>query len=114
MLSFVSMTPAQQDDVLAWLAAMPRAVRKAYRPAMRKASRNSMKWTESISHDDVVSYMQTEYRTDTYHTQNLEFLDRAYDFDEFNDIDNEYAHLTIVEPENETDLWAFCTGYDNI
>jgi len=102
------MTPAQQDDVLSWLAAMPRAVRKAYRPAMRKASRNT------VSHDDVVSYMQTEYRTDTYHTQNLEFLDRAYDFDEFNDIDNEYAHLTIVEPTTETELFQFCTGYDNI
>jgi hypothetical protein len=103
------MTPKQQADATAWLAAMPRSVRKAYRP-VRKASASS----NSISHDAVDSYMQTEYRTDTYHVQNLEFLDRAYDYDEFGDIDNEYADLTIVEPENEVALFAFCTGYDNI
>ena len=109
MLSFLTMTPKQQADATAWLAAMPRAVRKAYRPGRKaSASRNS------ISHDDVVSYMKIEYRTDTYHIQNLEFLDRAYDYDEFQDTDYDYAGLTIVEPENETDLWAFCTGYDNI
>jgi hypothetical protein len=109
MLSFLTMTPKQQADATAWLAAMPRSVRKAYRPERKaSASRNV------ISHDAVDSYMKTEYRTDTYHIQNLEFLDRAYDYDEFSDIDNEYADLTIVEPENETDLWAFCTGYDNI
>jgi len=109
MLSFVSMTPAQCADATAWLAKMPRSIRKAYRPVVqRKASSNS------IPHDDVVRYMQTEYRTDTYHTQNLEFLDRAYDFDEFQDIDDEFAALTIHEPEDEVSLWDFCTGYNVI
>jgi hypothetical protein len=103
------MTPTQVADATAWLAAMPRSVRKAYRPVRKApASRNS------ISHDDVGRYMQVEYRTDTYHIQNLEFLDRAYDYDEFGDIDNEFATLTIVEPMTETELFAFCTGYDNI
>jgi len=110
MLSFLTMTPTQVADATAWLRAMPRSIRKAYRPTVRKASASR----NAISHDAVDSYMKTEYRTDTYHIQNLEFLDRAYDYDEFGDVDYEYADLTIVEPENETDLWAFCTGYDNI
>lgn len=109
MLSFVSMTPAQHADATAWLASMPRDIRKAYRPVVqRNATPNS------ASHGSVDSYMKTEYRIDTYHTQNLEFLDRAYDFDEFNDIDDEFAGLTIHEPDSETSLWAFCTGYDVI
>jgi len=44
----------------------------------------------------------------------LEFLDRPFDHDEFNDVDNEYEGLTIVEPMNDADLWRFCTGYDVI
>jgi len=107
MLSFVSMTPAQCADATAWLAKMPRSIRKAYRPVVqRKASSNS------IPHDDVVRYMQTEYRTDTYHTQNLEFLDRAYDFDEFQDIDDEHEGLTITEPMDEVASFQYLTGYD--
>lgn len=109
MLSFLSMTPTQHADATAWLAKMPRSVRKQFRPvAQRNASSNV------ASHGDVVSYMRTEYRTDTYHIQNLEFLDRAYDFDEFQDIDDEFAALTIHEPDNEVALWGFCTGYDVI
>jgi hypothetical protein len=44
--------------------------------------------------------------------QNLEFLDRGYDFDEFGDIDNEYEGLTITEPMDEAQMFHFCTGYD--
>jgi hypothetical protein len=44
--------------------------------------------------------------------QNLEFLDRGYDFDEFQDIDDEHEGLTITEPMTETELFQFCTGYD--
>ena len=109
MLSFLSMSPAQQADATAWLAKMPRATRKAFRPMVQRNASSNV-----ASHGDVVSYMQTEYRTDTYHTQNLEFLDRAYDFDEFQDIDDEFAALTIHEPDSETALWGFCTGYDII
>ena len=53
-------------------------------------------------------------RTDTYFNQNLEFLDRGYDFDEFQDIDNEHEGLTITESMTETELFQFCTGYDII
>jgi hypothetical protein len=53
-------------------------------------------------------------RTDTYFNQNLEFLDRDYDFDEFQDIDNEHEGLTITESMTETELFQFCTGYDII
>jgi hypothetical protein len=52
--------------------------------------------------------------TDTYFNQNLEFLDRAYDHDEFNDCDDEYAGLTIYEPLNEIEKFQFLTGYDII
>jgi hypothetical protein len=52
--------------------------------------------------------------TDTYFNQNLEFLDRDYDFDEFQDIDNEHEGLTITESMTETELFQFCTGYDII
>jgi hypothetical protein len=44
--------------------------------------------------------------------QNLEHLDRGYDFDEFQDIDNEHEGLTITEPMSEVELFQFCTGYD--
>lgn len=56
--------------------------------------------------------MRTELRIDTYHTQNLEFLDRPFDFDEFNDIDDEFDGLTIHEPMSEAELFEFCTGYN--
>ena len=51
-------------------------------------------------------------RADAYFNQNLEFLDRGYDFDEFQDIDNEHEGLTITEPMSEVELFQFCTGYD--
>jgi hypothetical protein len=50
--------------------------------------------------------------TDNALLQNLEFLDRGYDFDEFQDIDNEHEGLTIIEPMTEVELFQFCTGYD--
>lgn len=109
MLSFMTATTDQQRDATAWLASLPRHLRKQYRPkAARQAQANK------VSHGAVDSYMKTEYRVDHYHTQNLEFLDRAHDFDEFGDIDNEFDGLTIHEPDSEAALWAFCTGYDDI
>lgn len=50
--------------------------------------------------------------TDSALLQNLEFLDRGYDFDEFQDIDDEHEGLTITEPMSEVELFQFCTGYD--
>ena len=50
--------------------------------------------------------------TDNALLQNLEFLDRGYDFDEFQDIDDEHEGLTITEPMTEVELFQFCTGYD--
>jgi hypothetical protein len=60
--------------------------------------------TESLRRDALL--------TDAYFNQNLEFLDRGYDHDEFGDIDNEHEGLTITEPMTETELFQFCTGYD--
>jgi len=64
------------------------------------------------THQGVDDYLRTEYRVDTYHTQNLEFLDRGYDFDEFHDIDDEYDGLTIIEPESVLSTIRFLNGYD--
>ena len=110
MLSFMTATADQQRDATAWLASLPRHLRKQYRPKSQAHATPPNR----ASHDSVDSYMKTEFRVDHYHTQNLEFLDRAYDFDEFGDIDNEFDGLTIVEPMNEVELFSFCTGYDVI
>ena len=53
-------------------------------------------------------------RTDTYFNQNLEFLDRDYDFDEFQDIDSEHEGMTIVEPDSVLATIRFLNGYDII
>ena len=63
-------------------------------------------------HTDLTEHFRIDYRTDTYHTQNLEYLDRGYDFDEFQDIDDELEGLTIVECSSDAELFAFCTGYE--
>jgi hypothetical protein len=64
------------------------------------------------THQGVDDFLRTEYRVDTYHVQNLEFLDRSYDFDEFHDIDDEYEGMTIVEPESVRDTIRFLKGYN--
>lgn len=94
----------ENPDATAWMKALPHSVRKSLRLHAPK--------TKSSSHQGVDTYMRVEYRVDAYHTQNLEFLDRGYDFDEFQDTDNEYAGLTIVEPMSDVELFEFCTGYN--
>jgi hypothetical protein len=93
-------------DATEWHKALPRPMRKALRVATQR--------TKPAVHDGVDDYFRTGYKVDTYHTQNLEYLDRGYDFDEFGDIDNELQGLTIIEPLNEVELFQFCTGYDII
>jgi hypothetical protein len=85
---------------------LPRAVRKALRVVTVKV--------KAQVHDGVDDYLRTGYKIDTYHTQNLEYLDRGYDFDEFGDIDNELEGLTVFEPLNEVELFQYCTGYNII
>ena len=104
-LAFVSANADQfSTDATAWHKALPRPIRKALRVHTPK--------TKSATHDGVDSYFFQGYKVDTYHTQNLEYLDRPFDFDEFNDIDNELEGLTITEPMSEAELFQFCTGYD--
>jgi len=98
-------TPADATD---WHRALPRPMRKALRVVRASAL------PKPQTHVGVDTYMQVEYRTDPCHNQNLEFLDRGYDFDEFQDIDDELATLTVFEPLNEVELFQFCTGYDII
>lgn len=80
---------------------LPRTTLRINRPAPNKAHTDL---TETLRRDSL--------RSDAYLNQNLEFLDRGYDYDEFQDIDNEYDGLTIHEPMNETELFEFCTGYN--
>ena len=107
IVSFMTALPDKQvnRDATAWMQAMPRSVRKTLRltkPRQRNVN----------THDGVDDYLATDYRIDTYHTQNLEFLDRGYDFDEFNDIDDEHEGLTITEPMDEVASFQYLTGYD--
>ena len=105
MISFMTAIPDRQVDATAWMQAMPRAVRKTLRLAKSK-QRNVN------THDGVDDYLAVDCRIDTYHTQNLEFLDREYGFDEFGDIDDEHEGLTITEPMSEVESFQYLTGYD--
>jgi len=67
----------------------------------------------NTAHTDLTETMRRDaFLVDDVLLQNLEHLDRGYDFDEFNDIDDEYEGLTIVDAMTETELFQFCTGYD--
>ena len=97
-------------DATAWHKSLPRAMRKAKRLVVPTGKPQAY-----VAHTDLTETMRRDaLRTDTYFNQNLEFLDRGYDFDEFHDIDDEFDGLTIVEPMSETELFQFCTGYDII
>lgn len=105
MLCFVAPIPAS-TDATAHHAQLPRAMRKTLRLT---ASRTK----PQIAHTDLTETMRRDaLLTSNYFNQNLEYLDRDFDFDEFQDIDNEYEGLTIIEPMTETELFQFCTGYD--
>jgi hypothetical protein len=105
MVSFMTALPDKQVDSTAWIQALPRAVRKTLR--LTKSRQPNVN-----THDGVDDYLATDYRIDSYHTQNLEFLDRGYDFDEFNDIDDEYEGLTITSAMTDIDSFQYLTGYD--
>jgi len=67
----------------------------------------------NTAHTDLTETMRRDAcMADNALLQNLEFLDRGHDFDEFQDIDDEYEGLTITESMTETELFQFCTGYD--
>jgi hypothetical protein len=106
-LGFVFSPPTAANDI-SWHAALPRPMRKALRHVRASTL------PKPQTHVGVDTYLQVEYRTDTYHVQNLEFLDRGYDFDEFGDIDNELDGLTITDTMSEVELFEFCTGYNII
>ena len=110
-LSFMRELPVEQaetTDPTTWISAMPRAVRKTMRL-------NPSRQRNVNTHDGVDDYMAAmDCRVDTYHTQNLEFLDRGFDFDEFDDIDDEHEGLTITEPMGAAETFDFLTGYDTL
>jgi hypothetical protein len=83
---------------------------------MRKTLRlTTQRPVYNTAHTDLTETLRRDAcLTDDVLLQNLEFLDRDYDHDEFMDIDNEYEGLTITEPMDEVELFRFCTGYDII
>ena len=83
---------------------LPRATRKALRVTTPK------QLSDNSKHTDLTEHFRTDYHADAYHNENLYTVE--YDHDEFNDIDNEYEGLTIVECSNDSQLWEFCTGYN--
>lgn len=101
-LGFVSSVKTVTGDATAHHKAFPRAMRKTLRLSSVKA--------KPATHQGVDDYMQTELRVDAYHNQNLVDADPMHD--EFGDIDNEFDGLTITEPMDEVQMFAFCTGYD--
>ena len=108
IVSFMRALPVEQLEKAKgsdWMQAMPRSVRKTLRltkPRQRNVN----------THDGVDDYLAMDCRVDTYHTQNLEFLDREYGFDEFNDIDDEHEGLTITSAMSEVEAFEYLTGYD--
>jgi len=107
IVSFMTTIPDRQVDPTVWMQAMPRAVRKTLRLA-KSGQRNVN------THDGVDDYLAVDCRIDTYHTQNLEFLDREFGFDEFGDIDDEHEGLTITSAMSEVEAFEYLTGYDII
>jgi hypothetical protein len=85
-----------------------RPMRKTLRITTRRPAYNT-------AHTDLTETLRRDLcLTDDVLLQNLEFLDRGYDHDEFKDIDDEHEGLTITEPMDEVELFKFCTGYDII
>ena len=106
-LAFCS-TPAAMtpiiSDATAWHKALPRPMRKVLRLPHHAATTNT--------HAGVDSYAALQYRKHDYFNQNLMTISTDYGHDEFGDIDDELAGLTIVETSSEVELFNFCTGYD--
>ena len=86
---------------------IPRATRKTLRlsPAKRKT-------TNTGGTDLTETFRRDAYKADAYHNANL--YTQEFNDDEFGDIDDEYAGLTIVSPMGEAELFEFCTGYNVI
>ena len=103
---FLSSAWDQPHDATAWHSALPRTMRKTLRlPNISPKPR--------LAHTDLTeTFRRDSCLTDTYHNQNL--YTQEHGDDEFQDIDDEFAGLTIVESMSEEDLWRFCTGYDVI
>lgn len=107
MLCFVSPVPnAPITDATEHHKHYPRAMRKTLRLT-------SSRTKPATGHTDLTETMRRDaLLTNDYFNQNLEFIDRGYDHDEFGDIDNEYEGLTITESMTDAELFQFCTGYD--
>ena len=104
--SFVSSSWDTPHDATGWHSAMPRRIRKTLR-VPNKSPKPCLAQTDLTE-----TFRRDAYISDPMHNTNL--YTQEHDDDEFQDIDDEFAGLTIVEPMTEVELFEFCTGYNII
>lgn len=104
--SFVSSSWDAPHDATGWHSALPRAMRKTLR-LPNKSPKPCLAQTDLTE-----TFRRDAYISDPTHNTNL--YTQEHGDDEFHDIDDEFAGLTIVESMTEAELFEFCTGYNII
>ena len=104
--SFVSLSWDAPHDATGWHSALPRAMRKTLR-LPNKSPKPCLAQTDLTE-----TFRRDAYISDPTHNTNL--YTQEHGDDEFHDIDDEFAGLTIVESMTEAELFEFCTGYNII
>lgn len=102
--SFVSSSWDAPHDATGWHSALPRAMRKTLR-LPNKSPKPCLAQTDLTE-----TFRRDAYISDPTHNTNL--YTQEHGDDEFHDIDDEFAGLTIVESMTEAELFEFCTGYN--
>ena len=99
-------------DATEWHQSLPRAMRKALRVTSSRTNTKANNRTSDATDQVVTDWLAIHdpMNDSEYLAQNT--CDPDFCMDEFNDIDNEYEGLTIVECSGEAELFEFCTGYN--
>ena len=110
-------TPAMTQDVVViphdateWHKSLPRAMRKALRVTSSRTNTKANNRTSDATDQVVTDWLAIHdpMNDSEYLAQNT--CDPDFCMDEFNDIDDEYAGLTIVAPGKDTRRWL--KGYN--
>lgn len=110
---FQAKLAAQSHLVL--LPYLPRAKRKALRVTTPKAVRTSALTNQQALDQVITDWLAVHDPMNESHYYNANTVDPDMDITgavEFDDIDNEHDGLSIIEPQNEVELFEFCTGYN--
>jgi len=103
---FVSSVWGEPHDATGWHSALPRPIRKTLRVPNKSPK-------PCLAQTDLTETLRN-LRPFAEFLQNNMLIDPEYGDDEFQDIDDEFAGLTITEPMTEVELFEFCTGYNII